>query len=355
MREEPTADTSETGADTAEGNLVRVQSWGRELYGRVPIRVRRNAQRVFSLVFFVVIGTVLYRQLEGTDWAQIWRSLPASPWFYLLFLTRFFLQPTIEALCYTAVWSVNMFRYFGVLLIKLVMNFSVAGGSGDLYFLVWAVRTLHFSYREAFGGIKDVTLLSAAAANIVAVVVLGGYFAFGDLSLTKSVDPTVLAIVIGVTLLAAVISLFVILLRGKTLGVGSVKGRLLGVDTATMWRIIGYHVVRSGGNLVLLGFQWTVGLPGSVFVAWISFLVIELVVQRTPFIPAREFLFLSVALALSDTVDAPQAQVTALFLADTAMRQLIVIPSLVAGFAWKSKPLSIPLDPETEALREPRG
>ena len=218
------------------------------------------------------------------------------------------------------------------------------------------MRTLGFSYRKTFGGIKDVTLLSAAAANIVAVVVLGSYFAFGDLSLTKSVDPTILTLIIGVTLLAAVISLFVILLRGKTLGVGSVRGRLLGVDTRTMWRIIGYHVVRSGGNLVLLGLQWTVGLPGSVFSAWVSFLVIDLVVQRTPFIPARGFLFLSVALALSDMVDAPPAQVTALFLADTAMRQLVVVPSLIAGFVWKSRPLAIPLDPETDAtstLREP--
>jgi hypothetical protein len=346
MSEEPTADPSETAGEPAEGRLARVQAWGLALYERVPVSVRRNAQRAFSLAFFVVIGTILYRQLEGTDWREVWRSLPASPWFYILFLARFLLQPIVEALCYTAVWSVNMFRYFGVLLTKLVMNFSVAGGSGDLYFLVWSVRTLRLSYRKAFGGIKDVTLLSAAAANIVAVVVLGGYFAFGDLSLTETVDPVILKLVIGATLVGAVISLFVIMLRGKTLGIGSVKGRLLGVDRGTMWQIIGYHVVRSGGNLALLGLQWTVGLPGSVFSAWISFLVIDLLVQRTPFIPAREFLFLSIALALSDTIDAPQAQVTALFLADTAMRQVVVIASLITGFVWKSKPLPIPLDPE---------
>ena len=338
--------------DAAEGLLARIQAWGSSLYGRVPPRVRRTTRRAFSLTFFVVIGTILYRQLEGMDWREVLRSLPASPWFYLLFLARFFLQPVVEALCYTAVWGMNMFRYFGVLLIKLVMNFSVAGGSGDIYFLVWAVRTLRLSYRKAFGGIKDVTLLSAAAANIVAVVVLGGYFAFGDLTFTESVDPAILSLIIGVTLVAALISLLVILLRGKTFGVGSVKGRLLGVDTQTMWRIIAYHLVRSGGNLVLLGFQWTVGLPGSVFSAWISFLVIDLLIQRTPFIPAREFLFLSIALALSDTVDAPEAQVTALFLADTAMRQLVTIPSIIAGFVWRARPLAIPLDPDAEPATE---
>ncbi len=323
---------------SVQARIERVRAWGLGLYEAVPLGTRRNIRRAFSLVFFIVIGTVLYRQLRGTDWPEVLRSLPSSPWFYVLFLARFFLQPTVEVLCYTAVWGINLARYFGVFLVKLVMNTSVAGMSGDVYFLVWAVRTLRISYRKAFSGVKDVTLLSAAAANIVAVIVLGGYLVFGDLTLMQTVRPAALGIIIGVTLAAALLSLLVILFRGK----------VLAVRTSTMWRIIGYHLVRSGGNLVLLGMQWTVGLPGSVFTAWISLLVVDLLVQRTPFIPAREFLFLSLALALADTIDAPQAQVTALFLADTAMRQMVVVPSLIAGFLWKSKPQPLPLDPEDE-------
>jgi len=339
MTKEPSAEApTPSPTEGLQGRIERLQTRAQSAYDRIPVPVRRVARHTFSAAFVVLIGSTLYRQLEGTDWAEVLRSLPTSPWFYLLFLARFFLQPTIEALCYTAVWGINLFRYYGVLLIKLVMNFSLAGGSGDLYFLIWSVRTLRLSYRKAFSGIKDVTLLSAAAANIVAVVVLGGYFFFGDLTFTKAVEPRVLSLIIGVTLAAALLSLSVILFRGKVLGVG----------TRTMWRIIGYHILRSGGSLVLLGLQWTVGLPGSIFSAWISFLVIDLLVQRTPFIPAREFLFLSIALALADTVDAPQAQVTALFLADTTMRQLVIIPSLIAGFFWKTRPLPLPLDPGEE-------
>ena len=325
-----------TLAERMEARVAKLQMWGRGVLEKVPPRVRRNARRAFSFAFLVVIGTVLYRQLSGTDWRELLRSLPESPWFYLLFLARFFLQPVVEALCYTAVWGINMFRHFGVFLVKLVMNTSVAGMSGDMYFLVWAVRTLRISYRKAFSGVKDVTLLSAAAANTVAVVVLGGYLIFGDLTLMQKVAPQVLGIIIGVTLGAALLSLLVIAFRGKVLGVG----------TSTMWRVIGYHIVRSAGNLVLLGFQWTVGLPGSVFTAWISLLVVDLLTSRTPFIPAREFLFLSLALAMADTIDAPQAQVTAMFLADTAMRQVFVIPSLIAGFFWRSRPQPLPLDPD---------
>ncbi|MDH4283206.1 MAG: hypothetical protein OEV36_11180, partial [Myxococcales bacterium] len=230
-------------------------------------------------------------------------------------------------------------------LVKMIMNLSVAGMSGDVYFLLWAVRTLRITYHKAFSGVKDVTLLSAAAANMIAVGVLGGYLALGDLTLTQTVKPAALGIIIGVTLAAAVLSLLVILFRGKVLAVG----------TRTMWRVIRYHLVRSGGNLVLLGLQWTVGLPGSVFTTWISLLVVDLLVQRTPFIPAREFLFLSLALALADTIDAPQAQVTALFLADTALRQIVIVPSLMAGFFWRARPQPLPLDSSSAAAEEERA
>ncbi|KPK52701.1 MAG: hypothetical protein AMJ63_08575 [Myxococcales bacterium SG8_38_1] len=325
-------------AERMQARVARLQVWGQEVFENFSPRARRNLRRAFSLAFILVIGTVLYRQLAGTDWRAVLRSLPASPWFYLLFLARFFLQPVVEVLCYTAVWGVNLFRHFGVFLVKLVMNTSVAGMSGDMYFLMWAVRTLRISYRKAFSGVKDVTLLSAAAANMVAVFVLGGYLIFGDLTLMQKVRPQVLGVIIGVTLAAALLSLLVIAFRGK----------VLGIATGTMWRVIGYHLVRSGGNLVLLGFQWTAGLPGSVFSVWISLLVVDLLTSRTPFIPAREFLFLSLALAMADTIDAPQAQVTAMFLADTAMRQAFVIPSLIMGFFWRSRPQPLPLDPDSK-------
>ena len=319
-------------AGRIQARIARLQTWGSGIVERVPPQARRNTQRMFSLLFLIVIGTVLYKQLEGTDWPEVLRSLPTSPWFYIVFAVRFLIMPFVDVLCYSAVWAVNALRYFGVFLLKLVLNVSVAGGTGDVYLMLWAVRTLRMTYQKAFSGVKDVTLLSAAAANTVAVIVLGGYLAFGDLTLIPLVRPEALGLIIGITLAAAVLSLFVILFRGK----------VLGVSTPVMWRILGYHGVRSAGMILLLGVQWTVGLPGSVFTAWISLLVVELLVARTPLLPAREFVFLSLALALADTIDAPEAQVTALFLADTALRQIALVTSLVVGMLWRSKPQPLP-------------
>jgi len=295
---------------------------------RVPLRLRKALRRALSVAFFLVIGFVLYRQLSDTDWPEVLRSVPRSPWFYIIFLVRYLNVPIADALSYSAVWARNLFRHFGVFLMKRMINSSFSSGSGDVYFLLWSVRTLRVTYWQAFSAGKDVTLLSAAAANAVAVVVLGAYLAFGDLSLMQSVRPGLLGLIIGVTLVAAILSLLVVRFRGK----------VLGISANVMWRVLGYHGARNVARILLLGLQWTVGLPGSSFPDWIGLLIVDLLVSRTPLVPAREFLFLSLALSLASTIDAPEAQVTALFLTDTALLQVGAVASLIAGIAWRSKP-----------------
>jgi hypothetical protein len=284
------------------------------------------------VAFFAVIGFVLVRQLSGIDWPEVLRAVPRSPWFYVLFVARFFLLPVADALSYSAVWATSLFRHFGAFLMKRLLNSSFSAGSGDVYLLLWTVNALRVSYRKAFSAAKDVTILSAAAANTIAVLFLGAYLAYGDLSLMESVRPGVLGLIIGVTLATAILSLLVIRFRGT----------VLAVDTPVMWRIFGYHGVRSILRIVLLGLQWTVGLPGSSFSDWISLLVVDLLVSRTPLVPAREFLFLSLALGLAGTIDAPEAQVTALFLTDTALLQVGALGSLIAAMVWRSKPHPLP-------------
>jgi len=48
---------------------------------------------------------------------------------------------------------------------------------------------------------------------------------------------------------------------------------------------------------------------------------------------------------LAGSIDADQAQVTALFLTVTALRQVAFVPSFIAGALWRSKPHPLPLDP----------
>lgn len=305
--------------------IERLAAWGSGVIEAVPSRVRTAARRSFTVAVLVTIAFFLVRQLRGLDWPAVLQSLPSSPWFYLFFAARYMLLPVAEVLCYSAVWATSLFRHFGVFLIKRLMNASVAGASGDVYFLLWSVQHLHISYRDAFSAVKDVTLLSAAAANGVAVVVFGGYLVFGDRSVFDGVEPRVIGLIIAVTFVSAVLSLFVVGFRGK----------ILRVDTPTMRRILGIHTVRAAGSLVLLALQWHAAIPEVGLFAWVNLLIIQLVVSRTPAIPARELVFLSIALAMVGTIHAPSAQLEAMFLVDAALIQLLAIPSLILGALWR--------------------
>jgi hypothetical protein len=342
MSEQPSADQRAGRAEGMRARFGELQALGQGAYAALPEDLRRRIRRAVSLAVLIVIGWVLYRQLDDTNWAEVLRSLPSSPWFYLFFLARFFLLPVTEVLCYSAVWGANLFRYFGVFLIKHILNSAVAGFSGDMHFMLWAVRTLRMSYRRAFSAIKDVTLLSAVASNAVTVLVLGAYLGFGDLTLVRSVGPSALGLIVGITLLAAVLSLLTIVFRGKLLAVG----------TSLMGRIIGYHTVRASGSLLLAGLQWTTGLPGPGFLAWMSLIVVEMLVGRLPPFPGRPFIFLSLALHLSSTINAPEAQVTALLLTDSALRHAVLVPSFIAGALWKTRPHPLPLNSGEEAAQE---
>jgi hypothetical protein len=343
MSEQPSAgQRAGRAADRMRARVGELRALGEGAYAAVPEGLRRGIRRAVSLAVLVVIGWVLYRQLEDTNWAEVLRSLPSSPWFYLFFLARFFIVPVTEVLCYSAVWGANLFRYFGVFLIKHILNSAVAGFSGDMHFMLWAVRTLRMSYRRAFSAIKDVTLLSAVASNAVTVLVLGAYLGFGDLTLVQSVGTSALGLIVGITLVAAVLSLLTIVFRG----------RLLAVGTSIMGRIIGYHTARASGSLLLAGLQWTAGLPGPGFLAWMSLIVVEMLVGRLPPFPGRPFIFLSLALHLAGTINAPEAQVTALLLTDSALRHALLVPSFIAGALWKTRPHPLPLNPDDGAAEE---
>lgn len=343
MSEQPSAgQRAGRAADRMRARFGELQAFGEGAYAAVPADLRRRLYRAVSLAVLIVIAWVLYRQLEDTSWPEVLRSLPSSPWFYLFFLARFFVVPVTDVFCYSAVWGTSLFRYFGVFLIKHILNSAVVGFSGDMHFMLWAVRTLRIGYRRAFSAIKDVTLLSAAASNAVTVLVLGAYLGFGDLTLVHSVGPSALGLIVGITLVAAVLSLLTIIFRGKVLAVG----------TSVMRRILGYHTARASGSLVLLGFQWTAGLPGPGFLAWMSLIIVELLVGRLPPFPGRPFIFLSLALHLAGTINAPEAQVTALLLTDSALRHAVLVPSFITGVLWRTRSHPLPLNSGDDAAED---
>ncbi|MGF1544998.1 MAG: hypothetical protein ACFB00_10935 [Parvularculaceae bacterium] len=326
-------------------------------YAALSDERKRLLARGFSISFFIFIAWILFNQLRTADWSAIAASLPSSPWFYIFFLMRYLLVPVTEALVYGVIWARNFFVDFGVLLKKRVLNFSVGAQAGDVWFVFWAAQRLQIRKRDAFSAVKDVTMLSAAASNVVAALLLAFYAVFGERGAFDAAGGNVLAWVSAAVAGGLLISALALWWRGGLIRLPRPKGVFVGVA----------HAGRCLINLALLGAQWSAGLPGVSAIAWLNFLVVDMLVARAPLIPGKDLVFLSLALSLTASVNAPETALTAMFIANTALSQIAAATSFALATLWRNDgPDAAPAQPTddapgllkaaaTGAVREPSG
>lgn len=295
----------------------------RSRYTRISPIMRTRISLAAKTFLFAGVFVALILQMRTLDWAKISTALPTSPWFYAIFLIRYLSFPLIEIACYSIIFGRALFRNLGVFLQKQVLNFSIMELSGDAFFALWSVRRLGVSAMTAALAVKDVTILSAAAANTLAVFVLGAYAVFGDGTLERVAGPEITWIVVGSTLAAALVSIAIFVFRG----------RVLSLSTRKAAEVFGLHLFRVTIGMPLLAYQWSAGLPGTPLSAWFTFLILDLLISRTPFLPGKQFLFVALGIELAGLVDAPREAVAALFLVNAALTQAVAFLSFLIGSA----------------------
>ncbi len=129
-----------------------------------------RAQRCLKLaspIFLVGIGALLAYQLTRIGWSDMSRSIPTSPWFYLLFLVFYLAQPGFDALIFARIWHCGFWRLLPPACLKHVCNQDVMELSGEVYFYIWSTRRLGLNPGQALRTIKDVTILSAIVGYVV--------------------------------------------------------------------------------------------------------------------------------------------------------------------------------------------
>lgn len=281
----------------------------------------RLCLRLFRAALWLVVLYCLGRELWRLDWPLIWANLPASPIFYIAGVARFLVLPMADAAAFSIIWERNLFRYFGVFIRKRVLNVSVASHTGDVYFMFWATRRLGFSPRRTLFAVKDAALLSGAAANGIALLILLPYLLIGDLSLFEALGRDVARIVIASIAVGAALTLLMMLFRRTLLAVPSDIARA----------VFGINVLRVLGGMAIFLVHWSAGLPGIGLLTWLNFLVLDLLVARAPFLPARELVFLTLTLTLTDQIAAPEGAANAMFLVSVALTQAISLLAFAAG------------------------
>lgn len=264
--------------------------------------------RLISLALLVAI---LF-QLGQIDAGQLQNAMPETLWFAPVLLALYFVLPAADWIIFHHLWRLPA-AGFPILLAKRIGNEMLISYSGEVYFYLWARNRTGLT-SAPFGAIKDVNILSALAANLVALVLLIVTFPFlSQLHIGNNMNAAVVSAAVILTLS------FLVLLFNR---------RVFTLEREQLWWIFGVHIVRLTAGVLLCALLWFSILPGPHFGFWLALSMIRLLVGRLPFLPNKEALFAVVAVFLVGNDSAVSTLIT---LTAAAMVALHVIVAAVLG------------------------
>lgn len=265
-----------------------------DLAGLEPLdRLRPRWPRILGALLSGLMIVGLAWELFDHGWAGVELAAPDSPWFYLFFALAYFAPPLFDFIIFRRLWRLP-FDGFGALVRKRIANDVVIGYSGDVFFYAWARARLKM-VTAPFGAVKDVTILSGIAGNIVTVGMLAVTLPFAfELFPPKQLE------MLGWSSAVAVGISGVLLLFSR---------RVFSLPGAMLRWIFGVHCARLVLGSLAFGIASYFAMPNVSITWWLFLAAGRLVVARLPLLPNKDLLFANFAImfighgeALSDLV-----------------------------------------------------
>jgi hypothetical protein len=297
-------------------------------------RVRKAGQIFRRILVVAIIGIIIY-QLFDIGWREVLTSLPTHPLFYILFVVLYLSLPVAEVFIYQQVWKVRKWDSFKAFLTKRVYNEEVMGYSGEFYLFMWARKHLDKGDAEVLKNVRDNNILSSVNSNLVAFSLVGVLIFTGIIELENLVgDVNLVYVAAAIVILAVFIGLFI-----------QFRKYLFALSLKKAAIVFSIYFVRFIIHHGLMIVQWAVVIPGTPLSIWFLFLAIIIVVNRIPFIPSRDLVFMWAGIELSRTLNMATASVAGMLLVSSALRKCTnLILFLVISYYSK--------DPEIQKLRE---
>jgi len=290
-------------------------------------------------LFLLGVITWLFYQLTSIGWEKVWYSLPLNPLFYLLFLMIYVSLPVTQLFIYRLTWTFRFRDAFPVLLLTKVYNQDVMGYSGEVYFYLWARKNINIKEIEILKTIKDNNIISSASSTLVAFGLLGVFLFTGQIKLLKFIHIQNKLYVYGGIALVFVIILLLIRFRHY----------IISMPFRTAGSIFFIHIFRLLLGQTLQVIQWHLILPNIPLYVWFTFVAVQIMMSRIPFLPNRDLIFFGASIKLTQMMHIPTAAIAAIMLANSVFGKVmnVVLFSLTSFF--KDKEI-LPTPDEDESI-----
>lgn len=283
--------------------------------------IRRHAPRWPRVLATLLTGAMLIelaRELFEHGLLGLTRTVPRSPWFYLLFLLSYFTTPVVDFVIFSRLWRVPA-AAFGALNLKRVANDLLIGVTGDAYFYAWARSRLKM-VTAPFGAVKDTSIISGMAGNTAALLLAAIALPLGY----RLIDSAVLRAMLWSLGVTGVVV-------GAVLFLSPIVFSLTRRD---LWWIYRWSLLRILVSSLCLAAAWHFAMPGVSIFMWVFLMAGRLLVSRLPFLPNKDLLFASFAILVIGR-DRALSELMAFTAASTLLAHIVVTGVFGANFVWE--------------------
>lgn len=273
----------------------------------------KKAKSIFRrLLVAAILGMILY-QLFRIGWMEVLRSLPTQPLFYILFLALYISLPAAEILIYKQVWRIQPWKAYKAFLIKKVYNVEVMGYSGEFYLFLWARKHVGNRDSELLRNIRDNNLISAFTSNLIAFTLIGVLLYTQQIDLSEYYEGVSILYVVPAVIIAILLVMLLINFRSYLFNL-SLRKTLI-VFSIYFARFIAHH-----GLLIVI---WSVAIPETPISVWFTYVTVVIVINRIPFLPSKDLIFIWAGIELSKVLDMATASVAGMLLVFSAMSKIL--------------------------------
>ncbi len=258
-----------------------------------------------------IVALIVY-QLIDIGWREVLRSLPTHPMFYVLFVIMFLDLPVSEIFIYRLVWPFRKWEGFKAFITKRVYNQEVIGYAGEFYLFLWGRKQAKKPDKEIFKNIRDNSILSSISSNLVAIVLIGlllytGVIGAGDILGNHNTVYFIAAVILFIAAIALVVQF-----RNYLFDLPLQKAAIC--FSIYLSRFLFHHAI-----LVL---QWLIVLPDSPLSMLFLLMAIYIIVNRIPFIPSKDLVFMWAGIEFSRVLDVTTASIAGMLLVTSALKKV---------------------------------
>jgi len=274
-------------ATDSTGVIATLGAWRDRTTARLQAGAQGRLVRAVRLILTAGVVGVLAVQLTRVGWQAILDALPTHPLFYVLLVGVYLLLPATEVLIYRPLWGLPRRALFLACARKRVLNEEVLGYSGEVAMYLWgAGRGIETG--RAFRTVRDINIVSSVVSFSVAGVLVGLMVVLGELDASGWIAGRWVAVVGGVVLL---VGLWTLLVRFRHY-VFALPRRAAARVAALH---LGRHVLTNAGLVTM----WHLAQPDVGVGVWLTFAAVLVVIERLPFLPSKDLVFLGAGVELS--------------------------------------------------------